>query len=167
MLLSEVLLLLCLDQCLQKFINKTLQGGKRLLFNTDPWPPAEQKLEMPCDTGVKKELRSPRLSSKYVKDVGYMCNFVQAMIDAGTGAGLSPCNDISSNMDQLSTHIRQTHLRAALQCYVCSYQARSGKTWKDHMKEKHMDLGEDNFFIADEADISEFIIKHEVESKDT
>ena len=47
--LSEVLLMLCLDQCLQKFINKTLQGGKRLLFNSDPWPPAEQKLEMPCD----------------------------------------------------------------------------------------------------------------------
>ena len=49
LLLLEVLLLLCLDQCLQKFINKTLQGGKRLLFNSDPWPPAEQKLEMPCD----------------------------------------------------------------------------------------------------------------------
>ena len=49
MLLSEVLLMLCLDQCLQKFINKTLQGGKRLLFNSDPWPPAEQKLEMSCD----------------------------------------------------------------------------------------------------------------------
>ena len=42
--------MLCLDQCSQKFINKTLQGGKRLLFNSDPWPPAEQKLEMPCDT---------------------------------------------------------------------------------------------------------------------
>ena len=34
---------------LQEVINKTLQGGKRLLFNSDPWPPAEQKLEMPCD----------------------------------------------------------------------------------------------------------------------
>ena len=49
MLLSEVLLLLCLNQCLQEVINKTLQGAKRLLFNSDPWPPAEQKLEMPCD----------------------------------------------------------------------------------------------------------------------
>ena len=49
LLLSEVLLLLCLNQCLQEVINKTLQGGKRLLFNSDPWPPAEQKLEMPCD----------------------------------------------------------------------------------------------------------------------
>ena len=49
LLLSEVLLLLCLNQCLQKFINKTLQGGKRLLFNSDPWPSVEQKLEMPCD----------------------------------------------------------------------------------------------------------------------
>ena len=46
--------MLCLDQCLQKFINKTLQGGKRLLFNSDPWPPAEQKLEMPCDISVAK-----------------------------------------------------------------------------------------------------------------
>ena len=49
LLLSEVLLLLCLNQCLQEVINKTLQGGKRLLFNSDPWPPAEQKLEIPCD----------------------------------------------------------------------------------------------------------------------
>ena len=57
MLLSEVLLLLCLDQCLQKFINKTLQGGKRLLFNSAPWPPAEQKLEMPCD--IDKGAPSP------------------------------------------------------------------------------------------------------------
>ena len=53
LLLSEVLLMLCLDQCLRKFINKTLQGGKRLLFNSDPWPPAEQKLEMPCDSNKK------------------------------------------------------------------------------------------------------------------
>ena len=41
------------------------------------------------------------------------------------------------------------------------------ETWKDHMKEKHMDLGEDNFFIADEADVGKLIIKHEVEPKDT
>ena len=60
LLLSEVLLLLCLNQCLQEVINKTLQGGKRLLFNSDPWPPAEQKLEMPCDTNiVKTGRRSP------------------------------------------------------------------------------------------------------------
>ena len=48
-LLSEVLLLLCLDQSFQKFINKTLKRGKRLLVNSDPWSPAEQKLEMLCD----------------------------------------------------------------------------------------------------------------------
>ena len=57
LLLSGVLLMLCLDQCLQKFINKTLQGGKRLLFNSDPWPPAEQKLEMPCDNNYRKMLK--------------------------------------------------------------------------------------------------------------
>ena len=134
---------------------------------TQIFPTKSDQQEGYLHVGVKKELRSPRLSSKYVKDVGYMCNFVQAMIDAGTGAGFSPCNDISSNMGQLSTHIRQTHLGAALQCYVCGYRAWSGKTWKDHMKEKHTDLGEDNFFIADEADVGKFIIEHEVEPKDT
>ena len=112
--------------------------------------------------GVKKELWSPCLSSKYVKDVGYMCNFVQAMIDAGTGTGLAPCNDISSNMGQLSTHIRQAHLGAAVTCYVCRYRAWAGRTWRNHMKEKHADLREDNFYISDETDMSEFIIKHEV-----
>ena len=29
---------------------KLYKEDKRLLFNSDPWPPAEQKLEMPCDT---------------------------------------------------------------------------------------------------------------------
>ena len=106
------------------------------------------------------------MSSKYVKDVGYMCNFVQAMVEDSTGSCLAPCNDISSNMGQLFTHIRQTHLRAALVCYVCGYRAWDGKTWKDHMKDKHADLGEDNYFISDEADTSEFMIKHEVVSKD-
>ena len=88
---------------------------------TPIFPTKSDQQEGYLHAGVKKELRSPRLSSKYVKCVGYMCNFVQAMIDAGTGAGLSPCNDISSNMGQLSTHIRQTHLGVALQCYVCGY----------------------------------------------
>ena len=57
LLLSEVLLLLCLNQCLQEVINKTLQGGKRLLFNSDPWPPAEQKLEMPCDKKITRKFQ--------------------------------------------------------------------------------------------------------------
>ena len=29
---------------------KLYKEDKRLLVNSDPWPPAEQKLEMPCDT---------------------------------------------------------------------------------------------------------------------
>ena len=28
---------------------KLYKEDKRLLFNSDPWPPAEQKLGMPCD----------------------------------------------------------------------------------------------------------------------
>ena len=28
---------------------KRYKEDKRLLVNSDPWPPAEQKLEMPCD----------------------------------------------------------------------------------------------------------------------
>ena len=32
---------------------KLYKEDKRLLFNSDPWPPAEQKLEMPCDNYVK------------------------------------------------------------------------------------------------------------------
>ena len=28
---------------------KLYKEDKRLLFNSDSWPPAEQKLEMPCD----------------------------------------------------------------------------------------------------------------------
>ena len=29
---------------------KLCKEDKRLLVNSDPWPPAEQKLEMPCDS---------------------------------------------------------------------------------------------------------------------
>ena len=28
---------------------KLYKEDRRLLFHSDPWPPAEQKLEMPCD----------------------------------------------------------------------------------------------------------------------
>ena len=28
---------------------KLYEEDKRLLFDSDPWPPAEQKLKMPCD----------------------------------------------------------------------------------------------------------------------
>ena len=31
---------------------KLYKEDKRLLFNSDPWPPAEQKLDMPCDTKI-------------------------------------------------------------------------------------------------------------------
>ena len=33
---------------------KLYKEDKRLLFNSDPWPPAEQKLEMPCDSELSK-----------------------------------------------------------------------------------------------------------------
>ena len=33
---------------------KLYKEDKRLLVNSDPWPPAEQKLEMPCDIDFKK-----------------------------------------------------------------------------------------------------------------
>ena len=33
---------------------KVYKEDKRLLFNSDPWPPAEQKLEMPCDNTKSK-----------------------------------------------------------------------------------------------------------------
>ena len=40
---------------------KLYKEDKRLLVNSDPWPPAEQKFEMPCDNmnGVQRVLRSP------------------------------------------------------------------------------------------------------------
>ena len=44
---------------------KLYKEDKRLLVNSDPWPPAEKKLEMPCDIsgaqcgarGYKSEFR--------------------------------------------------------------------------------------------------------------
>ena len=67
LLLSEVLLLLCLNQCLQEVINKTILGGKRLLFNSDPWSPAEQKLEMPCDISMTLQMTSQSYPNNVTK----------------------------------------------------------------------------------------------------
>ena len=40
---------------------KLYKEDKRLLFNSDPWPPAEQKLEMPCDiSGAQCEARGSK-----------------------------------------------------------------------------------------------------------
>ena len=36
---------------------KLYKEDKRLLFNSDPWPPAEQKLKMPCDIYLSKVLK--------------------------------------------------------------------------------------------------------------
>ena len=41
---------------------KLYKEDKRLLFNSDPWPPAEQKLEMPCDTYEMAVLVLPDVS---------------------------------------------------------------------------------------------------------
>ena len=37
---------------------KLYEEDKSLLFDSDPWPPAEQKLEMPCDRTNTKALMS-------------------------------------------------------------------------------------------------------------
>ena len=39
------------------------EEDKRLLFDSDPWPPAEQKLEMPCDTCVVRMLSLSNFTS--------------------------------------------------------------------------------------------------------
>ena len=50
LLLQEVL---CLDQCLPKSSSiKLYKEDKRLLVHSDPWPPAKQKLKMPCDSNL-------------------------------------------------------------------------------------------------------------------
>ena len=38
---------------------KLYKEDKRLLFNSDPWPPAEQKVEMPCDSIHMPHSRGP------------------------------------------------------------------------------------------------------------
>ena len=53
-LLGLLLVLLLLQEVLGSVFTKSssiklYKEDKRLLVNSDPWPPAEQKLEMPCD----------------------------------------------------------------------------------------------------------------------
>ena len=53
-LLGLLLVLLLLQEVLGSVFTKSsliklFKEDKRLLVNSDPWPPAEQKLEMPCD----------------------------------------------------------------------------------------------------------------------
>ena len=47
---------------------KLYKEDKRLLFNSDPWPPAEQKLEMPCDIYIPPN-SYPELSGFYTRTI--------------------------------------------------------------------------------------------------
>ena len=59
---------------------RTKEEDKSLLFDSDPWPPAEQKLEMPCDsifsTPCDKDPvynRTPVLRSLHWASLSFLC----------------------------------------------------------------------------------------------
>ena len=56
---------------------KLYKEDKRLLFNSDPWPPAEQKLKMPCDNHIVynlknvQQIQNKTISTATVADPGF------------------------------------------------------------------------------------------------
>ena len=48
---------------------KLYKEDKRLLFNSDPWPPVEQKFGMPCDICVV--MSSPKIIFHYISSQKY------------------------------------------------------------------------------------------------
>ena len=61
---------------------KLYKEDKRLLVNSDPWPPAEQKLEMPCDNSSEK----PQLISRLLTRGYKLCLHVNVI------TGIPPAN---------------------------------------------------------------------------
>ena len=72
-----------------------------------------------------------------------------------------PCAHIASNMGQLSDHIRRRHLGVAVTCHECGYRAWMASLWLGHMKRAHPDMEEEKYYLEDDYDTAEIIIKIE------
>ena len=83
---------------------------------------------------------------------------------------IEDCDFISSVHGQLSTHIRQMHLGAAVVCYVCDKHWWSASTWLNYIEKAHPDLGEDNYFVHEGSTAEELhaalVIKQEITDAD-
>ena len=75
---------------------KLYKEDKRLLFNSDPWPPAEQKLEMPCDIqliGQPKVMSITRNSNGWFTQFGISTVFVIHCDEMFKGRLLHECHE--------------------------------------------------------------------------
>ena len=83
---------------------------------------------------------------------------------------MSPCEWFSTTKAQLSTHLRQTHLRIAVTCFICRKWWWAASTWFKHMKTAHSVPTFDNFFLREGAEAElktqKLLIKQEVTPED-
>ena len=117
--------------------------------------------------GVDDKFISHRKSSSIISDAGYLCNYSAAMKSEGH---ITPdCEFFPTVRGQLSTHIRQIHLGAAVTCYICDKKVWDARTWRNHMRNVHTSLSEKDFYVKEGLDVAEMqalVIKQEVEVTD-
>ena len=118
--------------------------------------------------GVEDRCISSRHSSSTSQKAGYGCQY--SIVMQQEGIQIEDCDFISSVCGQLSTHICQIHLGAAVACYICNKHWWSASTWFDHMERVHPNLGVENYFVQEGSSIEEpresLIIKQEVTEAD-
>ena len=117
--------------------------------------------------GVEERFISDRVSSVFVKDAGYHCLY--SSVQKEEGNIIKSCDAFSTVKAQMSTHIRQMHLGIAVACFICNKKWWSSSSWWTHMQKAHSQLKEEEYFVADGADIEgfrEFIIKKEVSASE-
>ena len=118
--------------------------------------------------GVDNRFISSCKSSAVTQRVGYGCLYSTIMREEGTI--VEECEFVSSTRSQLSTHIRRSHLGAAVVCYVCDEWWWGASTWLEHMEKAHPSLKREDYFVKEGTDIAELksalTIKQEVSAEE-
>ena len=130
--------------------------------------PSTNDQERHLHAGVDSHFISSRKSSALSQRAGYGCTYSEAM--RSDGIIVEDCDFISSTKSQLSTHIRRSHLGAAVVCYICDERWWGVSTWYEHMEKTHPSLQKEDYFVKEGSNIAELraalTIKKEVSPKE-
>ena len=93
------------------------KGGICSLADAELCYPSVSDKERYLHCGVNGKFISDRISSHTSKAAGYSCKYSEVYKEEGKI--VSPCKWFSTTKAQLSTHLRQVHLRIAVTCFIC------------------------------------------------
>ena len=146
----------------------SVKGGLCSLSEADCIYPTTADSDNKLHSGVDPKFLSKRHSSSITKEAGYTCQYSNIM--KSEGKIMPECNFFSLVKAQLSTHVCQFHLGAAVTCYVCQKKWWSAAAWYKHMTKIHTDLSSKDYYVKEGTNVQElqqaFAIKKEVTGDD-